>query len=54
MRREIDAIKNELDSLKGVRRHPEDYHPPQGNQHSEQVENLQVSVSNSCSTFHFL
>ncbi|XP_010562052.1 coiled-coil domain-containing protein 73 [Haliaeetus albicilla] len=54
MRREIDTIKNELNSLKGVHRHLEDYHPPQGNQHSEQVENLQVSVSNSCSTFHFL
>ncbi|NXL55464.1 CCD73 protein, partial [Chordeiles acutipennis] len=48
MRRERDAIKNELNSLKGVHRHPEDYDPPQGNQHSEQVENLQVSVSNSC------
>ncbi|NWW92698.1 CCD73 protein, partial [Rhynochetos jubatus] len=43
MRREIDTIKNELNSLKGVHRHLEDYHPPQGNQHSEQVENLQVS-----------
>nr|XP_021156951.1 coiled-coil domain-containing protein 73 isoform X4 [Columba livia] len=42
MRREIDTIKNELNSLKGVHRHLEDYHPPQGNQHSEQVENLQV------------
>ncbi|KAK2535780.1 hypothetical protein Q9233_003506 [Columba guinea] len=41
MRREIDTIKNELNSLKGVQRHLEDYHPPQGNQHSEQVENLQ-------------
>ncbi|XP_075281494.1 coiled-coil domain-containing protein 73 isoform X2 [Opisthocomus hoazin] len=42
MRREIDTIKNELNSLKGVHRHLEDYPPPQGNQHSEQVENLQV------------
>ncbi|KAM6204957.1 coiled-coil domain-containing protein 73 [Sarcoramphus papa] len=42
MRREIDTIKNELNSLKGVHRHLEDYHPPQGNQHSEQVENLQM------------
>ncbi|NXE79163.1 CCD73 protein, partial [Cochlearius cochlearius] len=50
MRREIDTIKNELNCLKGVCRHLEDYHPPQGNQHSEQVENLQVSVSNSCNS----
>ncbi|XP_030340999.1 coiled-coil domain-containing protein 73 isoform X2 [Strigops habroptila] len=42
MRREIDTIKNELNSLKGVHRHPEDSHPLQGNQHSEQVDNLQV------------
>ncbi|XP_050193042.1 coiled-coil domain-containing protein 73 [Myiozetetes cayanensis] len=42
MRREIDTIKNELNSLKGLHGHLEDYHPPQGNQHSEQVENLQV------------
>ncbi|KFM13928.1 Coiled-coil domain-containing protein 73, partial [Aptenodytes forsteri] len=48
MRREIDTIKNELNSLRGVHGHLEDDHPPQGNQHSEQVENLQVSVSNSC------
>ncbi|NXR33280.1 CCD73 protein, partial [Zosterops hypoxanthus] len=41
MRREIHTIKNELNSLKGLQRHLEDYHPPQGNQHSEQVENLQ-------------
>ncbi|NXN34849.1 CCD73 protein, partial [Rhinoptilus africanus] len=42
MRREIDSIKNELHSLKGVHRHLEDHcHPPQGNQHSEQVENPQ-------------
>ncbi|NXY70808.1 CCD73 protein, partial [Glareola pratincola] len=51
MRREIDSIKNELNSLKGVHRHLEDHcHPPQGNQHSEQVENPQVSVSNSCNS----
>ncbi|NWV42241.1 CCD73 protein, partial [Grantiella picta] len=49
MRREIHTIKNELNSLKGLHRHLEDYHSPQGNQHSEQVENLQVSVSASCS-----
>ncbi|XP_059704316.1 coiled-coil domain-containing protein 73 [Haemorhous mexicanus] len=48
MRREIHTIKNELNSLKGLHRHLEDYHPP-GNQHSEQVENLQVSVFTSCS-----
>ncbi|NXK01701.1 CCD73 protein, partial [Herpetotheres cachinnans] len=44
MRREIGTIKNELNSLKRVHRHLEDYHPPQGNQHSEKVENLQVST----------
>ncbi|NXY44296.1 CCD73 protein, partial [Ceuthmochares aereus] len=43
MKREIDAIKNKLNSLQGLHRHLEDYHPPQGNQHSEQVENLPVS-----------
>ncbi|NXA09413.1 CCD73 protein, partial [Sapayoa aenigma] len=48
MRREINAIKNELNSLKGLHGHLGDYHPPQGNQLSEQVENLQVSVSTSC------
>ncbi|NXM36415.1 CCD73 protein, partial [Oxyruncus cristatus] len=48
MRREIDTIKNELSSLKGLHGHAEDYHPPQGNQHFEQVENLQASVSTSC------
>ncbi|KAM9554967.1 coiled-coil domain-containing protein 73 isoform 2-T6 [Guaruba guarouba] len=42
MRREIDTIKNELNSLKGIHRHLEDSHPPKGNQHSEQVDNLQV------------
>ncbi|NXO72201.1 CCD73 protein, partial [Phainopepla nitens] len=41
MRREILTIKNELNSLKGLQRHLEDYHPPQGNQHSKQEENLQ-------------
>ncbi|NXA87445.1 CCD73 protein, partial [Melanocharis versteri] len=45
MRREIHTIKSELNSLKGLHRHPEDYHPPQGNQHSEQVENLQAKNS---------
>ncbi|KFV08078.1 Coiled-coil domain-containing protein 73, partial [Tauraco erythrolophus] len=47
MRREIDTIKNELNSLKGVHRHLEDYHPPQGNQHSQQVENLQSGQEHS-------
>ncbi|XP_053835151.1 coiled-coil domain-containing protein 73 isoform X1 [Vidua macroura] len=42
MRREIHTIKNELNSLKGLHRHLEGYHPPPGNQHSEQVENLQM------------
>uniref|UniRef100_A0A803V8R0 Coiled-coil domain containing 73 n=1 Tax=Ficedula albicollis TaxID=59894 RepID=A0A803V8R0_FICAL len=42
MRREIQTIKNELNSLKELHRHLEDYHPPQGNQHSEHVENLQM------------
>ncbi|NXI47115.1 CCD73 protein, partial [Galbula dea] len=42
MRREIDTLKNELNSLKGVHRHLDDYHPPQENEHSEQVENLQI------------
>lgn len=52
MRREIHMIQNELNSLKetiSLQRHLEDYHPPQGNQHSEQVENLQVSVFTRCS-----
>lgn len=49
MRREIHTIKNELNSLKELHRHLADYHPPQGNQHSEQVENLKVSVFTSCS-----
>ncbi|NXM92777.1 CCD73 protein, partial [Oenanthe oenanthe] len=47
MRREIQTIKNELNSLKGLHRHLEDYHPPQGNQHSEQVENLQSGQEHS-------
>ncbi|KFW11129.1 Coiled-coil domain-containing protein 73, partial [Fulmarus glacialis] len=47
MRREIDTIKNELSSLKGVHRHLEDYHLPQGNQHSKQVENLQSGQEHS-------
>ncbi|NXR70944.1 CCD73 protein, partial [Pycnonotus jocosus] len=47
MRREIHTIKNELNSLKGLQRHLEDYHPPQGNQHSEQVENLQSGQEHS-------
>ncbi|KFO77045.1 Coiled-coil domain-containing protein 73, partial [Cuculus canorus] len=47
MKREIEAIKNELNSLKGVHRHLEDYLPPQGNEHSEQVENLQTGQEHS-------
>uniref|UniRef100_A0A8C4V9W8 Coiled-coil domain containing 73 n=1 Tax=Falco tinnunculus TaxID=100819 RepID=A0A8C4V9W8_FALTI len=47
MRREIGAIKNELNSLKRVHRHLEGYHPPQGNQHSEKVENLQGGQEHS-------
>ncbi|NWV55579.1 CCD73 protein, partial [Daphoenositta chrysoptera] len=47
MRREIHTIKNELNSLKGLHRHLEDYHPPQGNQHSEQVESLQSGQEHS-------
>ncbi|NXB82009.1 CCD73 protein, partial [Donacobius atricapilla] len=47
MRREIHTIKNELNSLKGLQRHLEDYHPPQENQHSEQVENLQSGQEHS-------
>ncbi|NWQ66565.1 CCD73 protein, partial [Neopipo cinnamomea] len=47
MRREIDTIKNELNSLKGLHGHLEDYHPPQGNQPSEQVENLQSGQEQS-------
>lgn len=53
MRREMDTIKNELNSLKKTQGHLDDCHPPQGNQHSEQVENLQVSASSGCSTLHF-
>ncbi|XP_040414675.1 coiled-coil domain-containing protein 73 [Cygnus olor] len=41
MRREIATIKNELNSLKGAQGHLEDYPPPRGNQHAEQVESLQ-------------
>ncbi|NXB20922.1 CCD73 protein, partial [Rhagologus leucostigma] len=47
MRREIHTIKNELNSLKGLHSHLEDYHPPQGNQLSEQVENLQSGQEHS-------
>ncbi|XP_074951006.1 coiled-coil domain-containing protein 73 [Phalacrocorax aristotelis] len=47
MRREIDTIKNKLNSLKEVHGHPEDYHPPQGNQYSEQGENLQSDQEHS-------
>ncbi|NXC97485.1 CCD73 protein, partial [Certhia familiaris] len=44
MRREIHTIKNELHSLKGLHRHLEEYHPPQG---SKQVENLQSGQEHS-------
>ncbi|NXY31522.1 CCD73 protein, partial [Pomatorhinus ruficollis] len=47
MRREIHTIKNELNSLKELQRHLEDYHPPHGNQHSKQVENLQSGQEHS-------
>ncbi|NXC49123.1 CCD73 protein, partial [Penelope pileata] len=47
MRREINTIKNELNFLKGVQGHLEDYSSPQGNQHSEQVENLQSGQEQS-------
>ncbi|NXQ46464.1 CCD73 protein, partial [Catharus fuscescens] len=47
LRREIHTIKNELNSLKELHRHLADYHPPQGNQHSEQVENLQSGQEHS-------
>ncbi|XP_068003968.1 coiled-coil domain-containing protein 73 isoform X1 [Melanerpes formicivorus] len=46
MRREIETLKNELNSFKGVHRHLED-HPPQGNQDSEQVQNLQSGEEHS-------
>ncbi|XP_052551420.1 coiled-coil domain-containing protein 73 [Tympanuchus pallidicinctus] len=47
LRRERDTIRNELNTLKEVWGHPDDCYPPQGNQRSEQVENLQI-----CSTVH--
>ncbi|NXU41555.1 CCD73 protein, partial [Drymodes brunneopygia] len=47
MRREIHTIKNELNSLKGLHRHLDDYHPPEGNQPCEQVENLQSGQEHS-------
>ncbi|XP_009960395.1 PREDICTED: coiled-coil domain-containing protein 73, partial [Leptosomus discolor] len=47
MRREIDTIKNELNSIKGVHRHLEDPPPPLGNQHSEQVATLQSGQEHS-------
>ncbi|KFV64329.1 Coiled-coil domain-containing protein 73, partial [Dryobates pubescens] len=46
MRREIETLKNELNSFRGVHRHLED-HPPQGNQDSEQVQNLQSGEEHS-------
>ncbi|XP_054246721.1 coiled-coil domain-containing protein 73 [Indicator indicator] len=46
MRREIETLKNELNSFKGVHKHLDD-HPPQGNQHSEQVQNLQSGEEHS-------
>ncbi|NXG73419.1 CCD73 protein, partial [Baryphthengus martii] len=47
MRIEIDTLKTELNSLKEVHGHLENYCPPQGNQHSEQVENLQSGQEHS-------
>ncbi|NWS04056.1 CCD73 protein, partial [Motacilla alba] len=47
MRREIHTIKNELNSLKGLHRHLEDYPPLPGNQHSEPVGNLQSGQEHS-------
>ncbi|KFO87968.1 Coiled-coil domain-containing protein 73, partial [Buceros rhinoceros silvestris] len=47
MRREIDAIKNELNSLKGVHRDLEDCHPPQENPQSEHGHNLQSGQEHS-------
>ncbi|KFQ54169.1 Coiled-coil domain-containing protein 73, partial [Nestor notabilis] len=47
MKKEIDTVKNELNSLKEVHRYLEDSHPPQGNQHSEQVDNLQSGKEHS-------
>ncbi|NXG52916.1 CCD73 protein, partial [Psilopogon haemacephalus] len=46
MRREIETLKNELNSFRSVHRHLED-HPPQRNQHAEQVQNLQSSEEHS-------
>ncbi|NXP67644.1 CCD73 protein, partial [Chloropsis cyanopogon] len=46
MKREMHAIKNELNFLKG-HRHLEDYHSPPGTQRSEQVENLQSGQEHS-------
>ncbi|NXA49296.1 CCD73 protein, partial [Nothocercus julius] len=46
MRREIDAVKNELNSLKGVSG-PLDHHSCQENQYSEQAENLQCGEERS-------
>ncbi|POI32588.1 hypothetical protein CIB84_003660, partial [Bambusicola thoracicus] len=50
LRREMDAIKNELNSLKEAQGHLDDCHPPQGNQHSEQVENLRSGQEQSKDT----
>ncbi|NXJ13810.1 CCD73 protein, partial [Odontophorus gujanensis] len=47
LRREILAIKNELNSLKEVQGHPEDCHPTQGNHCSEQAENVQSGQEQS-------
>ncbi|NXX46547.1 CCD73 protein, partial [Tricholaema leucomelas] len=46
MRREIETLKNELNSFRSVHRHLED-HPPQRNQHAEQRQNLQSSEGHS-------
>ncbi|XP_019470753.1 coiled-coil domain-containing protein 73 [Meleagris gallopavo] len=47
LRREMDTIKNELNSLKEVQGHIDICRPPQGNQRSETVENLQLGQEQS-------
>ncbi|NXH21741.1 CCD73 protein, partial [Bucco capensis] len=47
MRREIDTLTNELNALKGLHRHLDDPHPPEGNQPAEQVADLQSGQEHS-------
>ncbi|NXD09817.1 CCD73 protein, partial [Nothocercus nigrocapillus] len=47
MRKEVDAVKNELNSLKGVSGPLEDHHSCQENQYFEQAENLQCGEERS-------